>query len=150
MHVWVAGHSGRRTIIGQDYLVASCCQVDLAWKLLYVGNDDVRLFNQPQLETSGSSRIVVQRTPAIPGMSYAVIPGRLDSCDKQRIRSVTEPMNSSNGKLLVARALVGLTAGNLPITVMNLTIAVMCHCKMGPRLTCVNLLSAFRNWKINL
>ena len=118
--VWVADIV-EEGLIGLDYLVANGCQVDLAGKLLYVGNDEVPLISQPQPETSSMFRIVVRRTVAITAMSEAVIPGRLDSCDKQNRWAVTEPMKSSNGKLLVARALVDLTAENLPIRVMNLT-----------------------------
>ena len=72
-------------IIGLDYLMANNCQVHLARKVLHIGNDEVRLFNQVQPVVNGLSRIVVRRTIAIPAMSEAIIPGKLDKCGERNV-----------------------------------------------------------------
>ena len=108
-------------IIGLDYLMANNCQVDLARKVLHIGNDEVRLFNQVQSAVNGLSRIVVRRTIAIPAMSEAIIPGKLDKCGERNAWAAIGPVDNTHRKLLVARTLVDLSAEDLPVRVMNLT-----------------------------
>ncbi|CAB4020150.1 Retrovirus-related Pol poly from transposon [Paramuricea clavata] len=101
--------------------MANNCQVNLAGKLLLVGDDEVPLVGQVRPVVNGLTRIVVRRTVAVPAMSEAIIPGKLKKCGEQRTWAVLESVANSKRNLLVARTLVDLSADDLPIRVMNLT-----------------------------
>jgi hypothetical protein len=118
--VWIADIV-EEGIIGLDYLMANNCHVNLAGKLLLVGDDEVPLVDQVRPVVNGLTRIVVRRTVAVPAMSEAIIPGKLKKCGEQRTWAVLEPVANSKRNLLVARTLVDLSADDLPIRVMNLT-----------------------------
>ena len=118
--VWIADIV-EEGIIGLDYLMDNNCQVNLAGKLLLVGDDEVPLVGQVRPVVNGLTRIVVRRTVAVPAMSEAIIPGKLKKCGEQRTWAVLEPVANSKRNLLVARTLVDLSADDLPIRVMNLT-----------------------------
>lgn len=118
--VWIADIV-EEGIIGLDYLMANNFQVNLAGKLLLVGDDEVPLVGQVRPVVNGLTRIVVRRTVAVPAMSEAIIPGKLKKCGEQRTWAVLEPVANSKRNLLVARTLVDLSADDLPIRVMNLT-----------------------------
>ena len=109
-------------IIGVDFLNANKCDVMLTKKCLNMNGEKIPCFLKDQKSTHSCCRIAVSENITIPPESEMIVPGKIID-DVRGTLGVIEPKQSFVEKsgLLVAKALINVNVGEIPIRVINLS-----------------------------
>ena len=110
-------------ILGTDFLTPNRCVVDLENRVLILNNEQVPLL-RTKSTTPTCSKVTMDITIYLPPMSEAVACGRLLHRSENMTWGILEPDNLQSKALdglLVARTLVDLDTGKVPVCLLNLT-----------------------------